>query len=174
MDDDAATEPYPGYWDDLAASVGPFAPRDPVDHVTDVATLIALHTAEQYASVAALRRESLHDAGSYATAEMVDRSVRLELASALRVTEYAAGELMRHATALVERYPRALEALRRAGITDQPTRTRRTGTAPLSAARAARSPRTPRAPCARPSAGPTARPSPRPRRARRSRSTARR
>lgn len=122
MDDDAATEPYPGYWDDLAASVGPFAPRDPVDHVTDVATLIALHTAEQYASVAALRRESLHDAGSYATAEMVDRSVRLELASALRVTEYAAGELMRHATALVERYPRALEALRRAGITDQHAR----------------------------------------------------
>ncbi|WP_336631723.1 MULTISPECIES: HNH endonuclease signature motif containing protein [unclassified Microbacterium] len=122
MDDETSTEPYPGYWDDLAASAGPFAPRDPVDHVTDIATLIALHTAEQYESIAALRRDALHDAGSYATAEMVDRSVRLELAAALRVTEYAAGELLRHGVALEGRYRGALDALRGARITDQHAR----------------------------------------------------
>lgn len=53
---------------------------------------------------------------------MVDRSLRLELASALRVTEYEIGGLMARASALVDHYPQALAALDGARITDQHVR----------------------------------------------------
>lgn len=123
MDGDLETEPYPGYWSDVAALEKALLPRDPVDQVADIATLVAVHTAEQYACVAAARRDAMATAGSRAcTDEMVDRSLRLELAAALRITEYAAGELMARSSALVERYPRALEALGAARITDQHAR----------------------------------------------------
>lgn len=123
MEEDASLEPYPGYWDDLVAAQGPFAPPDPVDDVVGIATLLAVHTAEQYRSVARLRRDARRAArGDSRAEEMVDRSVRLELAAALRVTEYAAGDLLARATALVDRYPQALAALERAGISDQHAR----------------------------------------------------
>lgn len=123
MDAETDAEPYPGYWSDVAASAGMPVPRDPVGEVTDVAVLLAVHTAEQYACVAAARRDAMAGAASRAcTDEMVDRSLRLELAAALRVTEYVAGDLMARATALVERYPAALDALHGARITDQHAR----------------------------------------------------
>lgn len=116
-------EPDPGWWDDAALCEPALLPRDPVAQVTDVATLVALHTAEQYVCVAAARTEAMRAAPVRAcTDELIDRSLRLELAAALRITEYAAGDLMTRATALVERYPRALEALRTARITDQHAR----------------------------------------------------
>lgn len=43
--------------------------------------------------------------------ELVDRAVRLEVAAALRVTEYSAGRLMQVAEALAVRYPDALALL---------------------------------------------------------------
>lgn len=52
---------------------------------------------------------------------MVERSVRLELAAGLRITEHAAGTLLGNAEALVHRYPAVLEALGRAGITERHT-----------------------------------------------------
>ncbi len=58
MDDDIETEPYPGYWSDVAAFETALLPRDPVDQVADIATLVAVHTAEQYVCVAAARREA--------------------------------------------------------------------------------------------------------------------
>lgn len=120
MDED---EPYPGYWSDIAAADAAFVPRDPVDQVTDVATLIAVHTAEQYLAVAALRRDAMRRAQTAAIVDsMVDRSVRLELAAALRITEYAAGGLMERASALVDRYPAAMDALLGARITDHHAR----------------------------------------------------
>ncbi|QRY41558.1 DUF222 domain-containing protein [Microbacterium hominis] len=123
MDGDIETEPYPGYWSDVAAFETALLPRDPVDQVADIATLVAVHTAEQYVCVAAARRDAMATASSRAcTDEMIDRSLRLELAAALRITEYAAGDLMARSTALVERYPRALEALGAARITDQHAR----------------------------------------------------
>lgn len=116
-------EPYPGYWDDVAAADAVFAPRDRVDEVTDIATLLAVHTAEQYRSVAALRRQALADAGAPGCAdELADRSLRLELASALRMTENEVGGMMARASALVDRYPAALASLERARITDQHAR----------------------------------------------------
>ncbi len=120
---DIDAEPDPGWWDEAALYEPALLPRDPVAQVTDVATLVALHTAEQYACVAEARRDAMRAAPVRAcTDEMVDRSLRLELAAALRITEYAAGDLMARATALVERYPSALEALRNARITDQHAR----------------------------------------------------
>lgn len=120
---DIDAEPDPGWWDEAALYEPALLPRDPVAQVTDVATLLALHTAEQYTCVAEARRDAMRAAPVRAcTDEMVDRSLRLELAAALRITEYAAGDLMVRATALVERYPGALEALRCARITDQHAR----------------------------------------------------
>jgi len=127
---DLATEPFPGsvdawaeYGADVAVDAPALLPRDPVEQITDVATLLAVHTAEQYEAVAAARRDAIRTARSRACAdEMVDRSLRLELAAALRITEYAAGDLMARSTALVDRYPQALDALHRARITDQHAR----------------------------------------------------
>ena len=79
--------------------------------------------AEQYRTVAGLRRDAMDRLASGAVvSDMVDRSVRLELACALRITEYAAGELMGRASALVDRFPQALDALSGARITDQHVR----------------------------------------------------
>jgi hypothetical protein len=120
---DDETEPYPGYWDDVDVRAAAFTPRDAVGQVTDIAAVLTMQTAEQYASVAALRRELMTHAGSSAVAdEMIDRSLRLELAAALRLTEYAVGDLMARSTALVERYPAALDAMMHARITDQHAR----------------------------------------------------
>lgn len=54
--------------------------------------------------------------------EMARRSLRLELASALRVTEYSAEVLIDTAESLVHRHPDALEALGQGRITDQHAR----------------------------------------------------
>ena len=43
--------------------------------------------------------------------DIVERSIRLELAAAMRVTEYAAGRMIAQAEALVHRYPAALDSL---------------------------------------------------------------
>ena len=45
------------------------------------------------------------------------RSLRLELASALRITENAAGMMLARAESLVHSYPAVLESLSRAGVT---------------------------------------------------------
>ncbi|MFS0733455.1 DUF222 domain-containing protein [Microbacterium sp. 1P10UB] len=123
MSEDDDPEPYPGYWDEVTERAAAFTPRDAVGQVTDIAAVLTIQTAEQYASVAALRRETMTDAGSSAVAdEMIDRSLRLELAAALRLTEYAVGDLLARSTALVERYPAALDAMMHARITDQHAR----------------------------------------------------
>lgn len=123
MEEDLDDQPYPGYWDDGDAVQEDVSPRDAVDEVTDVATLIAVHTAEQYLAIAALHRQTMADLPRRGVdGAMVERSLRLELAGALRVTEHEAGMLLARAVALVDRYPRALEALLGARITDQHAR----------------------------------------------------
>ncbi|PZU45260.1 MAG: HNH endonuclease [Microbacterium sp.] len=119
-------EPYPGYWADVDADAAMFVPPDPVDAVTGFAATIALQQAQQYSAVAALRRDAMARAAGRGVRarvdSMVDRSVRLELACALRITEHAAGELLARATALVDQYPSAWEALHDGNITDQHVR----------------------------------------------------
>lgn len=123
MNIDTDPEPDPGFWADIVAIESSLPPRDPVAQVTDIAAVVAVHTAEQYACVAAARSDAMAAAAPHACTDgMIDRSLRLELAAALRITEYAAGDLMARATALVERYPAAWDALHGARITDQHAR----------------------------------------------------
>ncbi|MEZ3162223.1 DUF222 domain-containing protein [Microbacterium sp. BWT-B31] len=94
---------------------------DSLDLVLEVADMMSVFAAQRLQRVDALRREALDEAARHgrALAEVVERSVRLELTAALRITEHAAGELLRLAEALVHRYPAALDTLGRAGMTER-------------------------------------------------------
>ncbi|MGN8553702.1 UNVERIFIED_CONTAM: HNH endonuclease [Microbacterium sp. SLM126] len=93
---------------------------DDVSLVTEVAGMMAVFAAEQFGRVEGLRRNALADASRYGVvAGIVERSVRLELAAALRITEHAAGMLLARAEALVHRYPAALDSLGQARITER-------------------------------------------------------
>lgn len=124
MQDEAFFERDEEFWVELEQRALDLPdPPDAVDGVTDVAMLIAVHTAQQYERVASLRRSMHAVAGRVGcVSDLIDRSLRLELASALRITEYAAGELIGCATALTDRYSEALDALHGARITDQHAR----------------------------------------------------
>lgn len=94
---------------------------DAVDLVVEMADVMATFAAQRLVRIDAMRREALRDAerDGHLLTEIIDRSTRLELAAALRITEYRAGELLRRAEALVHRYPRVLTSLERADITEQ-------------------------------------------------------
>lgn len=94
---------------------------DDVDLVTEVAGMMAVFAAERLERVESLRRNALADAHRYGggVASMVERSVRLELAAALRITENSAGVLLAQAQAMVHRYPAALRSLGRAQMTER-------------------------------------------------------
>ncbi|TDN93226.1 HNH endonuclease signature motif containing protein [Microbacterium sp. BK668] len=94
---------------------------DAIDLVVEVADMMSVIRAQQYARVDAMRREALDEAGRYGrgSSDIAERSLRLELAAALRVTEYAAAELVRLAEALVHRYPEVLDSLSHAGMTER-------------------------------------------------------
>ncbi|WP_137846492.1 HNH endonuclease signature motif containing protein [Microbacterium sp. 2FI] len=86
---------------------------DAVDLVLEAATLESVFAAQRLARVDAMRRELLAEAGGRGAGvtDIVERSIRLELAAAMRITEYAAGRMLAQAEALVRRYPHALDAL---------------------------------------------------------------
>jgi hypothetical protein len=118
--DDGPRDDVP--WDDVAWGEGVVPPvPDDVDLVTEVAGMMAVFAAQRFVRVDVLRRNALADAARYCggVAEIVERSVRLEVAAALRISEHTAGTLLATAEALVHRYPAALEALGRAAITEQ-------------------------------------------------------
>ncbi|MDY0909368.1 HNH endonuclease signature motif containing protein [Microbacterium sp. CFBP9034] len=94
---------------------------DDVSLVTEVADMMAVFAAQRLRRIDAMRRNALDDAVQYGTAiaAVVERSVRLELAAALRVTEHAAAGLIGLAHALVHRYPAALRTLEQAGMTER-------------------------------------------------------
>jgi hypothetical protein len=94
---------------------------DALDLVTEVADMEAAFAAQRFCAVDAMRREALADAVRHGRelTEVIDRSVRLELAAALRITEHAAGMMLAHAEALVHRYPGVLESLQQARITQR-------------------------------------------------------
>jgi hypothetical protein len=96
-------------------------PPDAVDRVIEVANMMAVFAADRLRNVAALYDDALADPTRYGggSREIIERSVRLELASALRITEYAAGELLSMADAVVHRYPDVLASLSRARMTEQ-------------------------------------------------------
>ncbi|MGX1702960.1 DUF222 domain-containing protein [Microbacterium sp. NPDC055357] len=94
---------------------------DRVDRVVEVDGMVAVFTAERYVVIDRLRVAAMSDAAQYGAglAGVAERSVRLELAAALRITEHAAERLMVRADALVHRYPAALTSLGAARISEQ-------------------------------------------------------
>ena len=102
-------------WADYAAE----AP-DELDGVIEVADMMAVFAAQRLVRIDAMRRSALEDAERHGLVltEVIERSIRLELAAALRITEHAAGELITLSDALVRRYPTVLQSLGRAAITE--------------------------------------------------------
>lgn len=94
---------------------------DALDRVVEVADMIAVFAAQRFVRIDAMRREALDDAAvtGRPITDVVERSLRLELAAALRVTEHAAGGLLAQAEALVHRYPSVLDSLAHARITER-------------------------------------------------------
>lgn len=96
-------------------------PPDAVGLVLEAASLESVFAAQRLIRVDAMHRELREAAGErrVGTSEIVERSIRLELAAAMRITEHAAGQMLGHAEALVHRYPAALDALGGARITQR-------------------------------------------------------
>ena len=94
---------------------------DPLDVVLDLDSTMAICAAERLQRIDELRRAHLADAEAAGRAftDVVLRGLRLELAAAMRITEYAAGNLIARAEALVHRYPDVMTAFRRARITER-------------------------------------------------------
>ena len=90
-----------------------------MDHVLETGDMMAICAAQQLLSIDLARREALEEAGRCGRelTDVIERGVRLELAAALRITEHAAGDLIRRADAIVHRYPVALDSLGRARMT---------------------------------------------------------
>lgn len=107
-------------WEDDVDDFIPPVP-DAVDLVLETATMLSVFAAERLRRIEALRREELAlivGLGSGAI-DVAERSIRLELSAAMRITEYAAGRLLLQADALVNRYSGALDALGQARITEK-------------------------------------------------------
>jgi hypothetical protein len=98
----------------------PEAP-DPLDGVLEVTGMVSHFAAQRYERLYWWRRGVIHDAERHErmSREMAERSLRLELACAMRITEAAATRLLDRAEALVQRYPAALAALGAARITER-------------------------------------------------------
>lgn len=94
---------------------------DAVDLVVEVASMMSVFAAERLERVYAMHRDALDDAARHGVelTDVVERGIRLELGSALRITERAAGDLIARADALVRRFPSMLESLRRARTTER-------------------------------------------------------
>ncbi|WP_229382080.1 HNH endonuclease signature motif containing protein [Microbacterium schleiferi] len=113
---------YEGDVCDFDDEVGWVPPQpDAVALVLEVATMEAVFAAQRLARIDQLRLEALDDVTRYGggSRELIERSVRLELAAALRITENQAGMLMYRAQALVHRYPTVWDSLARAGMTER-------------------------------------------------------
>ncbi len=86
---------------------------DALDLVVEADAMLAVISAQRYVRVDALQREARAEAAAHGLVltEVLERSVRLELAAALSLTEASAGALMSQADALVNRYPEVLDSL---------------------------------------------------------------
>jgi hypothetical protein len=94
---------------------------DAVDLVVEASTMVSVFAAQRYARIHAMRQEQIDRARRFGAGEveLVERSIRLELAAAMRVSEYAAGRLIVLAEALVRQYPQAWDALAGGRITEK-------------------------------------------------------
>lgn len=104
----------PGY---MPVDTGP----DAVERVVELAAGMAVYAADRAVALDAARREALADGSPYGGAgpAIALRSLRLELAAAMRITERGVETLMAQAEALVHRYPAVLQSLSRARMTER-------------------------------------------------------
>lgn len=98
---------------------GGFDPPGALDRVSEISNYLGSVAADRLVAVAAMRREVIAAGPTRTSPEIMERSARLELAAALRITEYSAGELLALAEAVVERYPALRGAITRAEMTEQ-------------------------------------------------------
>ena len=112
--------PDPEGWGDEVERFMPPVP-DAVDLVVETATMMSVFAAERYARIDEMRRELLAAAVAHGAreVELVERSIRLELAAAMRITEYAAGRLMVVAQALRGPCRAAWESLAGGRVTEK-------------------------------------------------------
>lgn len=106
-----------GVWDPVVGEPG----IDALAWVQDSSAMLAVFAAERFERVEAYRREAIAETRPFrgAAPELIERSMRLELAAALKLTEHAAARLLHVAEALADRYPTALAALHGARTTAQ-------------------------------------------------------
>jgi Domain of unknown function (DUF222) len=97
---------------------------DTLDHLIEIADMVTKQAAQRLIGVNVVRREALADAErrGRVLADVVERSVRLEVAAALRITENEAGSMMAMGEALVERYPTVLDSFAGARMTERHAR----------------------------------------------------
>lgn len=115
--EDAGADPH-AVWDDDPE----YLPNlDPIDLVRDASVMMAVFAAHRFERVEQLHRDALTEVATYrgASLEIIERSLRLELAAALQMTEHGAGRLIATAEGLVRRYPQMLDSLHRAHTTER-------------------------------------------------------
>lgn len=122
MFDDADPEVGPPFdlWSDEFGEPTDEHPDD-VDLVVEVSDMMAIFAADRFRRVSDFASTAMADAARHGRTltEVVVRGIRLELAAALRITEYAAGEMLGMADALVHRYSAVLDSLGRANMTER-------------------------------------------------------
>ena len=106
---------------DAAREQAAFDAPDTLDHLIEVADMVTMQAAQRLIGVNVLRREALAHAARHGRVltDVVERSVRLEIAAALRITESEAAAMLAMGEALVERYPTVLDSFARARMTER-------------------------------------------------------
>ena len=94
---------------------------DALDHLIEVVDMETMCAAQSLLRVNALRQEMLADAARHGCGlkDVVERSIRLEIAAALRITESAAARMVSRSEALIYRYPAVLDSFRAARMTQR-------------------------------------------------------
>ncbi|MDY0828783.1 DUF222 domain-containing protein [Microbacterium sp. BG28] len=100
-----------------------FDEPDLIDQVVGMASLVSSFAAQRAVAIAEARAAALVESASRGGDRgIAERSFRLEISQALRVTESTAERLVSQAVALTERYDGVLDALGRGAITEQHAR----------------------------------------------------
>ena len=92
---------------DEARARAAFDAPDTLDHLIEIADMATMQAAQKLIGVNVLRREAMTDAVRHGRAlnDVDERSVRLEIAAALRITESEAAGILALGEALVEQFP---------------------------------------------------------------------
>ncbi len=101
-----------------------FDAPDTLDHLIEIADMVTMQAAQKLIGVNVLRREAMADAARHGRTinDVVERSVRLEIAAALRITESEAAGMLALGEALVEQFPTVLDSFASARMTERHAR----------------------------------------------------